>query len=89
MNDISPSPAVLGTLVALNLTVQTGLRAFTPVLSTSIFAVGVKWGAAHGHLAWFVLLILALLLNVAVLYLPEKAAGKPVKRSEANRDENE
>ena len=87
MNDISPSPAVLGTLVAVNLTVQTGLRAFSPVLATSIFAVGVKWGFAHGHLAWFVLLILALLLNVAVLYLPEKAAGKPIKPGQPEENE--
>lgn len=87
MNDISPSPNVLGTLNALALTVQTGLRAFAPVLATSIFAWGVRWKFAHGHLAFFVLIALAALLIVPVyFYLPEKAGGRRTQRDEVERE---
>ena len=89
VNDITPSPAVLGTLNALALTVSTGVRAFSPVLATSIFAWGVKWGFAHGHLAWFVLIVIAVLLNVAVQFLPEKAEGRPAKKAQASGEGDE
>lgn len=89
VNDITPSPAVLGTLNALALTVSTGIRSFSPILATSIFAWGVKWGFAHGHLAWFVLIAIAALLNVAVYFLPEKAAGRPAKKAQAGREGEE
>ena len=72
---------MLGTLNALALTVNSGIRAFAPVLATSIFATGVKWGFAHGHLAWIVITLLALMLPVACYFLPEAAAGRAKKRS--------
>ena len=84
VNDITPSSEVLGTLNALALTVSTGVRAFSPILATSIFAWGVKWGFAHGHLAWFVLIAIAVLLNVAVRFLPEKAQGRPMKKTQTS-----
>jgi hypothetical protein len=47
----------------------------------------VKWKFAHGHLAWFVLIALAALLNVPVyFFLPEKAEGRPTQRAEGNRE---
>ena len=76
INDIAPSSTVLGTLNALALTVNSGVRGFAPVLSTSIFAVGVKWGFADGHLVWFYLVVLSAGLYIATLYLPEAAQGK-------------
>jgi hypothetical protein len=89
VNDITPSPAVLGTLNALALTVSTGIRTFSPILATSIFAWGVKWGFAHGHLAWAVLILLAALLNVSVCFLPEKAKGRPTKKAQASQEDVE
>lgn len=77
VNDISPSATVLGTMNALALTINSGVRAFAPVLSTSIFASGIKWGFADGHLVWFFLVVLALGLNIACWFLPEAAEGRP------------
>ncbi|KAK3700392.1 hypothetical protein LTR37_016003 [Vermiconidia calcicola] len=81
INDISPSATVLGTLNALALTLSSGVRAFAPVVATSIFAAGVKWGFADGHLIWFILIIWAALLNVACYYLPAAAEGNLKKQS--------
>ncbi|KAK4893342.1 hypothetical protein LTR27_008238 [Elasticomyces elasticus] len=75
LNDISPSSTVLATVNALALTVNSGVRAFAPVAFTSLFAVGVKWGWADGHLIWLVLIVIALGLNVACWFLPKAAEG--------------
>jgi hypothetical protein len=61
--------------------VGTAIRAIAPAFITSIFATGIKLGWADGHLAWILLIILALLLNVGVYFLPEAAEGRPKKRS--------
>lgn len=89
VNDITPSPEVLGTLNAVVLTVQTGIRTFAPVFATSMFAWGVKWGFAHGQFAWFVLIATAALLVVAVRFLPEKAKGRPMKKPQDSREDDE
>jgi hypothetical protein len=68
---------VLGTINALALTINSGIRAFAPVLATSIFAAGVKWGFADGHLAWFLLMAMAAGLYVACWFIPEAAEGRP------------
>ena len=77
MNDISPSPAVLGTLNAVALTVTSAVRAVTPASITPIFAAGVKGHILGGHLAWVVLVILALGL-AAIIWgaFPKAADGK-------------
>lgn len=78
INDISPSPNVLGTLNALVLTLQSALRSFAPVAANSLFAIGVNWGWADGHLVWFFLVVLALgLIPVCWFYIPEGAEGRP------------
>lgn len=78
INDISPSPNVLGTLNALVLTLQSALRSFAPVAANSLFAIGVKWGWADGHLVWFFIVALALgLIPVCWFCIPEKAEGRP------------
>jgi prepilin-type processing-associated H-X9-DG protein len=61
--------------------VGTAIRAIAPAFITSIFATGINLGFADGHLAWIVLIAFALLLNVAVYFLPEAAEGRPEKRS--------
>lgn len=47
---------------------------------TSLFAVGVKWGWADGHLIWFVLIAIALGLFVASWFLPKAAEGNYGKK---------
>ena len=82
INDIAPSSTVLGTLNALALTVNSGVRAFAPIAFTSIFALGVKLRWADGHLVWFFIVAIALLLNVGVYYLPAQAEGITRKKQQ-------
>lgn len=65
---------MLGTLNALALTGLSGLRAFTPALFTSIFALGANTQFLGGYLVWVILVILVILeagFTVATRYLPE------------------
>lgn len=71
LNDISPSPRVLGTLNALALTGVSSLRAFCPALFTSLFALGARTQLAGGYAIWILLVILASGLSVVTKYLPE------------------
>ncbi len=87
VNDISPTPAVLGTMNALALTINSGIRAFAPVLATSVFAVGIKWGFADGHLAFILLIVLAVALHVACYFIPEAAEGRPKKMKPADEED--
>ncbi|KAI0158023.1 MFS general substrate transporter [Hypoxylon sp. FL1284] len=70
LNDVSPSPETLGTLNALALTITSGLRAFSPILFTSLFAIGVKQHVLSGYLVWLVLFILAAAFTVSTRFLP-------------------
>lgn len=89
INDITPNPQVLGTLNAVALTVNSGLRAVAPVAFTSIFATGVKLRWLDGHLCWVVIVVLAVLLNFTVRLLPEKAEGDLRKQKGAQAEEDE
>ncbi|KNG85054.1 putative tetracycline-efflux transporter [Aspergillus nomiae NRRL 13137] len=71
LNDISPSPNVLGTLNALALTGVSGLRAICPALSTTFFALGVRTQFSGGYAIWILMILLAAALSVAARYLPE------------------
>ncbi|CAG8011114.1 unnamed protein product [Penicillium olsonii] len=76
LNDISPSPRVLGTLNALALTGISGLRAFDPALFTSLFAIGARTQLAGGYAIWILLVLLASGLSIAVKYLPEPKGAR-------------
>lgn len=89
LNDISPSPAVLGTLNALALAMTSGIRAVAPALFSSLYATGVKLQIVYGYFAWVLLFIIALVGAVAVRYLPAKAEGKIHKRVEDEETEAE
>jgi hypothetical protein len=82
LNDIAPSPATLGTLNALALTLNSAIRAVAPALFASIFATGVRLGWLDGHLVWVVLVLLGVGLGVAVQWLPEQAEGRVGKGGE-------
>ncbi|KAK7965835.1 uncharacterized protein PG986_000112 [Apiospora aurea] len=88
LNDVSPSPAMLGTLNALALTGLSGLRAFTPALFTSLFALGANTQILGGYLVWAILFLLAAGFTVASRYLPEASekdfpAAQAVRQGEA------
>ncbi|KAJ5736013.1 uncharacterized protein N7483_001138 [Penicillium malachiteum] len=71
INDVSPSPRVLGTLNAVSLTSTSVLRAFTPALSTTLFALGARSQLLAGHAIWLFLALFASGLLLATKYLPE------------------
>ncbi|EIN12458.1 MFS general substrate transporter [Punctularia strigosozonata HHB-11173 SS5] len=54
LNNVSP-PAHLGAINGLALTINSGIRTFTPALFASIFAVGVQKNILGRYLAWVVL----------------------------------
>lgn len=87
LNDIAPSPTTLATLNAVALTVNSGLRAVAPVGVTSLYAIGIKGGWIHGHLGWACLVVMALLLNVSVRWLPAKAEGDLHHAAKADDEE--
>ncbi|KAF3386438.1 putative peptide/nitrate transporter [Penicillium rolfsii] len=72
LNDVSPSPRVLGLLNALAMTSISGLRAFCPALFTTLFAIGARTQWAGGHAIWILMIVLASGLTVAAKYLPEQ-----------------
>lgn len=82
LNDISPSPAVLGTLNALALTGTSLLRAFAPAVFTSLFALGARTQLLDGYAIWVLMLAIALGFTVVSRYMPEPK-NKPAPREEA------
>lgn len=82
LNDISPSPHILGTLNALALTGVSTLRAFCPALFSSLFALGMNTQLANGYAIWMVMIVLASGLSVAAKYLPEPERQVPESESE-------
>ncbi|KAI4863576.1 MFS general substrate transporter [Hypoxylon rubiginosum] len=70
LNDVSPAPETLGTLNALALTITSGLRAVSPILFTSLFAIGIKQHILWGYLVWVVLTLVAVGFTVSTRFLP-------------------
>ncbi|KAF2018231.1 MFS general substrate transporter [Aaosphaeria arxii CBS 175.79] len=85
INDISPSPETFGTLNAIVLAITSGLRAFMPAVTTSVYAAGVKYHILGGHLFWLLVAVLSLGLVALVRILPEKAEGRPERDGERRR----
>jgi hypothetical protein len=75
LNDISPSHETLGTLNAVALAAQSGIRSVAPALATSIYAIGVKYHILGGQLFWLCQVILAFGLLGLLKLLPAKARG--------------
>ncbi|KAF2094371.1 MFS transporter [Rhizodiscina lignyota] len=81
INDISPSGSSFGLLNSIALSLVSGLRAFAPVVFTSIFAIGVRSQVLGGQLIWVLLVAMAILFRFSLKWLPEEAEGRPQKRS--------
>jgi hypothetical protein len=75
LNDIAPAPNTLGTLNAVALSVNSGIRAVAPGLFSSIFAVGVREQILGGELIWAIIVSMTVVFWVGVRYLPAKAEG--------------
>jgi MFS family permease len=73
LNDVSPSPATLGTLNALGLAVSSGVRSFAPALSTSLFALGARTQWLDGYAIWALMTVVALGFTVVSRYMPDYA----------------
>lgn len=71
INDVSPNSQVLGTLNALALTFSSAIRSIVPGASTAIYAIGVRNQILWGHLAWVLLIPLAITYAVACKWLPD------------------
>lgn len=80
INDVNPNPSTLGTINSLAIAMTSGLRSFSPVLFTSIFAVGVRKQIMDGYLVWFIMIILAAAFTFDVQLLPPNAEGKLNKK---------
>ncbi|KAG9257173.1 major facilitator superfamily domain-containing protein [Emericellopsis atlantica] len=76
LNDVSPNPRVLSTLNAIALTASSGIRAVFPGIATAIYAVGVKNHIMQGHLAWVLLIPIAVAYGVCARWLPEDKKTK-------------
>jgi hypothetical protein len=85
LNDVAPSPKVLGTLNALALTGVSTLRAFCPALFTTLFALGARTQLAGGYAIWVLMLVIASGLSVTAKYLPGPEAAGKRRSSQARR----
>jgi MFS family permease len=83
LNDVAPSPKVLGTLNALALTGVSTLRAFCPALFTSLFALGARTQLAGGYAIWILMLLLASGLSFTTRFLPEPLAARKHRDEQA------
>ncbi len=84
INDIAPTNLTLGTLNAAALFLGSGIRAISPGLFGSIYAIGVRGQILGGHLVFLILVLLGVALNIAVRWLPEKAYGRLARKTTAN-----
>lgn len=74
VNDVAPTPQVLGTLNALSMTMVSGIRAFSPALFTSLFALGARWAERQwlgGYAIWALMVALAAGFTVVSRFLPD------------------
>lgn len=79
LNDISPDQHVLGTLNAIALTGSSAIRSVAPAVATAVYAIGVRNHVFGGHLAWILMIFLALVFTVGARWLPDDK--KRVRRS--------
>lgn len=82
LNDVAPSPRVLGTLNSLAMTGSSLTRAFAPALFTSLFALGARSQWLWGYAIWLLLISMAAWFTFAVRWLPEKGGAEVVRGRE-------
>lgn len=86
LNDVAPSPRVLGTLNAMALTISGIIRSVAPGAVSALYALGVRDQILKGYFIWAVLIPLAAGLGIAAKWLPE--AKEPKTAAEGNQEAN-
>ncbi|KAL8366962.1 hypothetical protein RB595_009145 [Gaeumannomyces hyphopodioides] len=71
INEVSPSPRVLGTLTAFSLMLTCVSRAICPALFTSLFAIGARTQLLGGYAIWAFLFVLAAGFAAVTRLLPD------------------
>ncbi|KAJ4296161.1 hypothetical protein N0V88_004865 [Collariella sp. IMI 366227] len=71
LNDVSPTPATLGTLNALALAIVSGVRAFSPALFASLFALGARTQLLWGYAIWVLMVAVALGFTAISRFMPD------------------
>ncbi|KAL8294411.1 hypothetical protein RB597_007901 [Gaeumannomyces tritici] len=71
INEVSPSPRVLGTLTAFSLMMTSVSRAVCPALFTSLFAIGARTQLLGGYAIWALLAALAAGFAAVTRLLPD------------------
>ncbi|KAL2270250.1 hypothetical protein VTJ83DRAFT_2434 [Remersonia thermophila] len=71
VNDVAPSPDTLGTLNSLALSLSSGVRAFSPALFSSLFALSVRSGLLGGYAIWVLMVALGFGYTALSRVLPD------------------
>ena len=80
VRSVSPSKQTLATTNALAMTVNAGVKAISPAIFTSLWALGVRLQWLNGQFGFIVVIPFTALLPVTLLWLPET-----VKRENASK----
>lgn len=78
VNDVAPSPKVLGTLNSLALMSVSLVRSFTPAAISSLFALGARTQWLWGYAIWVLMVLMALWFTVISRWLPAEKEKKRV-----------
>ena len=85
LNDASPSPATLGTLNALALSIVSGVRAFSPALFAGLFALGARTQLLWGYAIWVLMVLVAVGFTVLSRVMPDYEEMKRRREREGMR----
>ena len=88
LNDVAPSPQVLGTLNGLCLAMASGVRSFSPALFASLFAVNARTQWVWGHAIWILLMIIAFGFTVVSRRMPDYDELLKRRERETNAEPN-
>lgn len=82
LNSVSPGQREFGTLNAMALALNSGIRAFVPIAGTSLYAKSVEEQWLGGEFIFVILFAQSVVLFVSMRYLPQKAndEGKVVAK---------
>lgn len=89
LNDIAPSHKVLGTLNAIALAINCGIRAVAPAIFTSVYAIGVGHRVLGGYLFFLIISLMSCVLSVLLPWMPAQAAGKRTDKPTASENSND
>ncbi|KAL2123092.1 hypothetical protein VTJ04DRAFT_3547 [Mycothermus thermophilus] len=88
INDVAPSPDTLGTINSLSLSISSGVRAFSPALFSSLFALGMRSGLLGGYAIWVLMIALGFGYTALSRVLPDYDEMRK-RRGAGETDEDE